>query len=199
MTRNPDADAWMVRQERWRTVLEPVRDRLLASGMDETIKWGIPVYTVDGRNVAGLAAFRDFAAVWFFQGALLSDPDERLVNAQPGKTRAQRQWRIAAPDEIDLDVLDAWIEEAVRNEREGRRVPARTRAAANDPVPDELSAALDADAALAAAYEKLTPGRRRAYAAYIGDAKRAATRQRRLQKCLPMIRAGQGLDDRYRK
>ena len=61
-----------------------------------------------------------------------------------------------------------------------------------------LKRALEAENKAQAAFAALTPGRRRECAEYVAEAKRDETKQKRIDKILPMIRAGKGLNDQYR-
>ncbi|MYA76975.1 MAG: DUF1801 domain-containing protein, partial [Gemmatimonadetes bacterium] len=93
----------------WRSLLERLRNIMNACEVEETVKWGQPCYTHAGKNVAGIGAFKEFVSVWFFQGALLRDEQGVLVNAQEGKTRAMRQWRFQAVEEIEEPLLRAYV------------------------------------------------------------------------------------------
>lgn len=183
--------------EHWRLLLNRLRTILNACEVDETVKWGQPCYTHGGKNVAGIGAFKEFVSVWFFQGALLRDDHGVLVNAQEGKTRAMRQWRFQSADEIDEPLLRAYVDEAIENQCQGKAI----RAERNKPVevPDELAGALAESRDAGERFDALTPGKQREYAGYIAQAKRVETRVRRLEQILPMIRAGRGLNDKYKK
>lgn len=180
----------------WREALLQLRNLLLQLGLDETIKWASPVYTLSGKNVVGLAAFKAYYGLWFFQGALLHDPDQRLVNAQVGKTRAMRQLRFESLEALDLELAARFIEDAIRNEAAGFAVERRSVAAVR--LPGLLSEALTNDPQLATQFNSLTLGRQREYAEHIGSAKRDDTCRRRLNTAIPLIMAGRGLHDRYR-
>jgi uncharacterized protein YdeI (YjbR/CyaY-like superfamily) len=180
----------------WREALLQLRDLLLQLGLEETIKWASPVYTVKGKNVVGLAAFKDYYGLWFYQGAFLHDPDQRLVNAQVGKTRAMRQLRFESLEALDLELAARFIEDAIRNESAGLAIERRPAAAVR--LPGLLSEALSDDPQLAAQFRSLTLGRQREYAEHIGSAKREETCRRRLNTAIPLIMAGRGLHDQYR-
>jgi uncharacterized protein YdeI (YjbR/CyaY-like superfamily) len=111
-------DEYILSTEKWRESLELLRSILLAEGLTETIKWGGPVYTSGSKNIAGMAAFKNYVAVWFYQGALLKDEKNMLVNAQEGVTKALRQWRFESVQEIasNSDLLTKYILEAIENE-----------------------------------------------------------------------------------
>lgn len=196
MARITSVDAYLAAHPEWADALVALRDVLGTTELEETVKWGAPCYCLEGKNVVGIGAFKGYCGLWFHQGAFLADPDGVLVNAQEGKTRGLRQWRFGAADEIDASRVRAYVEEAIANQRAGREI-APQRAGAVE-LPAELTAALEADSTAQRAFAALTPGRQREYAAHVADAKRAATRQTRIEKILPMIRAGSGLNDRYR-
>ncbi len=197
MQRFKTVEDYLDGHEAWRPLLAKLRAILNECGVEETVKWGIPCYTHGGKNVASIGAFKEFVAVWFFQGALLRDEQGVLVNAQEGKTRAMRQWRFQSVEEIDEPLLHAYVEEAIENQRQGKTIKAQR----NRPVeiPDELANALKDDRNASERFNALTTGRRREYADYIADAKRAVTRLKRLEKIIPMILAGRGLNDKYKK
>ncbi|MDE2726463.1 MAG: YdeI/OmpD-associated family protein [Gemmatimonadota bacterium] len=181
----------------WRSLLERLRAIMNACKVEETVKWGQPCYTHDGKNVVGIGAFKEFVSVWFFQGALLRDEHGVLVNAQEGRTRAMRQWRFQAVEEIDEPMLRAYVAESIENQRQGKAIKAERKKPVE--VPDELAGALAEDRDAGDRFNTLTPGKQREYTEYIAEAKRAETRARRLVKILPMIRAGHGLNDKYKK
>lgn len=188
---------YLAGHDEWRPVLERLRAVMKASELEETVKWGAPCYTLDGKNLIGLAAFKDFVSIWFHQGALLRDQHGVLVNAQEGRTKAMRQWRVRCEDEIDESTLRAYVKESIENQRQGREI----KADRNKPlqIPGELAAAMADDPDLLDRFEALSPGKRREYADYIAEAKRAETKIKRLEKIVPMILAGLGLHDKYRK
>lgn len=180
----------------WKAELARLRTAVLAAGLEETVKWGMPVYTAHGQNVAGLGGFKNHFGVWFFQGALLADKDGVLVNAQEGKTKAMRQMRMTSAKDINARRVTAYAKEAAKLADDGKAIPPER--AKRLVVPPELKAALAADAAAKAAFDALTPGCKREYAEHVSEAKREETRLRRVEKVLPMIKAGGGLNDRYR-
>jgi uncharacterized protein YdeI (YjbR/CyaY-like superfamily) len=190
-------DEYIAQHPRWEPALRKLRGVLTTTpGLEETVKWGGPCYTVGGANVVGLGAFREHVALWFFQGVFLSDPDGVLVNAQEGKTKALRQWRFARTGDIAVTAVRRYVREAIANQKAGmRRAPARATAL---DVPAELSAGLAKHPKAGEAFAALTPGRQREYADYVATAVRAATRASRVARVVPMIEAGVGLNDRYR-
>ncbi len=175
-----------------------LREIILSTDVEETIKWGAPTYMVNKKNIAGLGAFKSYVGIWFHQGALLKDKHKKLINAQEGITKALRQWRFNSQEEIieNADLIRAYMEEAIANQKAGKMIKAARKKKLE--IPAELQAALDADAVLKDQFAMFTPGRQREFAEYIAEAKRAATKQSRLEKIKPMILAGIGLNDKYR-
>ncbi len=169
--------------------------------LKETVKWGAPTYMdANGKNVVSLGAFKSYVGLWFFQGSFLKDSKKKLMNAQEGTTRGMRQWRFENAAEIEKDTatIKAYLKEAVANSLEGKEIkPDRTKAK-QLVMPDELTAALKANQTAKVKFDALSPYKQREYADYISGAKREATRLSRLEKILPMIEAGKGLNDKYR-
>ncbi len=197
MQRYKSVEDYLDGHAEWRSLLESLRAIMNACEVEETVKWGQPCYTHAGKNVVGIGAFKEFVSVWFFQGALLRDEQGVLVNAQEGRTRAMRQWRFQAAEEIDEPMLRAYVDESIENQRQGKAIKAEKKKPVE--VPDELAGALAEDLDAGEQFNALTPGKQREYTEYIAEAKRAETRTRRLEKILPMIRAGHGLNDKYKR
>lgn len=194
-TKPKTADAYIASSP-WAEELAKLRNPLLAAGLDESIKWGVPCYSHKGKNLVSIVGFKAHFAMMFFQGALLSDPDNVLINAGEGKTKALRQWRFTSGSQIRVTKIKAYAKEAVSLVDQGKEIkPER-----NKPVelPDELEQAFRKDKKARAAYDALTPGRQREYALHVSEAKREATRLSRTEKVLPMILEGKGLHDKYR-
>ena len=180
--------------ELWQPELAALRAILLDTELVEAFKWRQPVYTFDGHNVAILWAFKDNCGLGFFKGALLKDTKGLLV--APGEnSRAARKLPFRSLDEVRAGekTIRAYVTEAIEIERRGLKVdmPADDL----DP-PEELIATLEADSDFAAAFEALTPGRRRSWILHFGQAKQAATRVSRIEKAAPKIREGKGWNER---
>jgi len=187
-------DAFFGEQERWRQELLALRRILLDCGLTETFKWSSPCYTIDGGNVALLWGFKDSATLGFFKGVLLKDPEGLLV--APGEnSRSSRVLRFTELDEITSrdQVIREYVLEAAALEKAGARVDLPKDDLA---YPEELIAALEADPQLQAAFETLTPGRRRGYVLHFAQPKQAATRRARIDKSRARILAGKGMHDR---
>lgn len=179
----------------WEEEIRLLRDLLLSSGMEESIKWGGPVYMVEGKNVASIGAFKNHFALWFFNGALLKENTALLHNAQNDKTNAMRQIRFEKGEEINPGKLEKYIQEAIQNQKEGKTVKPASKPLV---VPDELKDKLKTDPELNETFQKLTKGKQREYADHISEAKRETTKQARLEKIIPLIKEGKGLYDKYK-
>ena len=192
-------DEYILSLDKWKESLELLRSIILSIGLTEAIKWGRPVYTSDSQNIAGMSAFKNHVAVWFYQGALLRDEKKKLVNAQEGVTKALRQWRFGSVNEItsNPELLRAYIREAIENEKQGKKIkPSKDKPLI---IPDELKQVFGSNPELKKCFDTLTLTKRRDFAEYISGAKQQETKQKRLDKIIPMILQGMGLNDKYMK
>lgn len=178
----------------WAEALAALRDLLRTSALTEEVKWGQPCYTLGGKNVVMIAAFDDSCALSFFKGILLTDPDGLLERPGPN-SHAGRLFRFTSVEEVAARraLAAQFVEEAIALERSGARVPTRER---SEPMPDELQEALDAHPRVQAAFDALTPGRRRSYVLHVSGAKQSKTRAARAERCIPKILAGKGFHER---
>lgn len=188
------ATAYISNQTQWKEGLMLLRELILSTDLKETIKWGVPVYTLDGKNVVGIGSFKSYFGLWFFNGSFLKD-DHNLLTAQEG-TKGLRSFRFTSGEEIDPKIVLAYVEEAVQNEKAGKRIKPEKKKLV---IPDELQSWLSSRPELNEAFKELTPGKRREYAEYIDEAKREATKVSRLEKITPMILEKKGLHDKYKK
>lgn len=193
---NPKVDEYIDKKANdWqRPILETVRKCVLECGLKEEIKWGIPSYNHHG-NVLGFAAFKNHCGVWFHEGALLKDKAKVLVNAQEGKTSAMRQWRFVEGDSVDEELLKAYISEAALNMEKGLKTPKKKIEVI---VPEQLQKAMEKEPEVLEYFNSLAPSHRREYANHISEAKQEATKLRRLEKCLALMREKKGLHDKYK-
>lgn len=182
----------------WTKELGLLRSIMLECGLEETVKWGEPAYLHRGKNIIGLSGFKAYVSIWFHQGCFLRDELQKLVNAQKGKTKALRQWRFKDVSAVDRDLVKAYVLEAMDNQEKGMVMKPAKRSAKPLVIPDELKKAFASDLDLSHHFEQLTLSKKREYAEYIAEAKRAETKQRRLEKIIPMIRSGVGLNDHYK-
>lgn len=181
----------------WNTELQFLASIIEETELEGTIKWGAPTYTINGKNVLGIGAFKQYVGLWFHQGALLRDEQKKLHNAQEGVTKALRQWRFNSVEEMDAQLIKAYILEAIENEKQGKRIkPTKGKPLV---IPAELQTALDNNPQLHARFEALSLSKKREYCEHIGSAKKAETRANRLSKSIPLLELGKGLNDKYRK
>jgi uncharacterized protein YdeI (YjbR/CyaY-like superfamily) len=196
MTDSQKVDNYINKHTKWSEELNTIRKIFIETELKEEIKWGSPTYTLKGKLVAGMAAFKNHYAIWFHQGVFLKDKNKLLVNAQEGITKALRQWRFEKNDKIDTKIVAAYINEAIQNSIDGKELkPVKAKEV---PIPPILKERLKNDSSLNTAFKKLTPGKQREYSEHIGSAKREITQQSRLEKCIPMIIKGVGLHDKYK-
>ncbi len=191
---NPKVDAFLIEADAWRAEFEELRAILLGCDLTEELKWGVPCYTYQNKNVALIHGFKDYCAILFVKGALLSDPRGLMIQ-QTENVQAARQIRFTGVSQIEAvkDILKAYILEAIEAEKSGRTVDFRK----NDefPVPDELREKFDEVPGLKAAFEALTPGRQRAYILHFSKPKQSRTRAAQVEKYVPQILNGKGLYD----
>ncbi len=191
---NSNVDAVVKKQKRWRAEFEALRRILLASGLSEDLKWGQPCYSLDGKNVALIHGFKEYCAVLFHKGALLKDPMGVLIQ-QTKNVQSARQIRFTSVEDVKRleKTLKAYLREAIESERAGLKVPLKKTA--DFERPEEFESELAADSALREAFAALTPGRQRAYLLHFSQPKLSKTRAARVEKHIPRIMEGLGLDD----
>lgn len=179
----------------WAEELKLLRSILLECGLTEELKWKQPCYTVDGKNVLILAAFKDFCSLNFFKGALMADNRGTLVSPGPN-SQASRYLKFTSVDQVmKLEpVIRDYVDEAVGIERSGQTVSFKK--VSEWEVPEELEAKMAEDPAFASAFYALTPGRQRGYILHFSSAKNPATRVSRIEKCQSRIFEGKGFHDR---
>ena len=191
---NPKVDFYFNKAKKWQQELEQLRMIALGCGLAEELKWGCPCYTHQANNIVLIHAFKGYCAFLFFKGVLLSDPQSLLIQ-QTENVQAARQIRFTSAAQIgDLtDIVKAYIYEAVEIEKAGLKVELKTTAEFT--VPQEFQYKLDTIPALKGAFEALSPGRQKGYLLYFSAAKQAKTREVRIEKYMPQIMNGKGLDD----
>ncbi|HEX8547887.1 MAG TPA: YdeI family protein [Cytophagaceae bacterium] len=191
---NPKVDFYFNKANKWQKEIQQLRAIVLDCGLDEELKWGCPCYTSAGRNIALIHVFKQYCALLFFKGALLKDPKGILIQ-QTENVQAARQIRFTnLSDVMQMKAtVEAYIREAMEVEKAGLKVPLKKNSEYS--IPDEFQQKLHEDAGLKQAFEKLTPGRQRAYLLYFSAAKQSATREARIEKCALQIMEGKGLND----
>jgi len=189
-------DEFFYKIERWRVELQVLRTVLLLTEFNEELKWGVPTYTVNGKNVVSISGYKNHFAIWFFQGAFLKDTSKVLINAQEGKTKGQRQWRFNSIDDIDIELLNVYLIEAIQNQKNGKEVQVNTSEFFL--IPSKLKDELKDDSDLQKNFNLLTKGKQKEYCTYISEAKKESTQIKRVLKIIPMINELIGLNDKYK-
>jgi uncharacterized protein YdeI (YjbR/CyaY-like superfamily) len=198
---NPKVDFYFSKAEKWQEELEKLRMIVLDCGLTEELKWGCPCYTFqtslaarEESNIVLIHMFKEYCALLFFKGALLNDPNGMLIQ-QTENVQAARQVRFTNVLEIvEMEpILKAYIYEAIEVEKSGLKVALKKTA--DFTVPEEFQSKLDHIPALRTAFDALTPGRQRGYLFYFSQPKQSKTREARVEKYMPKILSGKGLDD----
>ncbi|MGE5370727.1 MAG: YdeI/OmpD-associated family protein [Solirubrobacterales bacterium] len=191
---NPKVDEFVSKALKWHDEFEQLRRIVLDCELTEAVKWGVPCYTFQKSNVVLIHGFKEYCALLFFKGALLKDPDGILIQ-QTEKVQAGRQIRFTSVQEIvGLEpILKAYIHEAIEVEKAGLKVDFKKHT--DFVIPEEFQSKLDEIPALKASFEALTPGRQRAYLHHFSEPKQSKTRVARVEKWIPRILEGRGLND----
>ena len=191
---NPKVDFYFNKAGKWQEELEQLRRIVLDCGLTEELKWGVPCYTYQKSNVVLLHVFKEYCGMLFVKGALLKDTHGLLIQ-QTENTQAARQARFTSVNEVREReaILKAHIFEAIEVEKAGLKVPLKKTTEFS--MPDELQHTFTEMPALKKAFEALTPGRQRAYLLHFSSPKQAKTREARIEKALPHILEGKGLND----
>ena len=176
-----------------------LRRLLSTTQLQEELKWGIPTYTLKGKNILGINAFKNHFGIWFFQGVFLTDKHQKLANAQEGKTKAMRQWRFDPKDEIPEKIVLLYIIEAIENHKSGKEIKPKKAIKKKEVfIPSLLQEALDGDKNLKNAFQAFTASKHHEFAEYIKSAKQEKTKLSRLAKIKVLILKGEGLHDKYK-
>ncbi|MGN6639206.1 MAG: YdeI/OmpD-associated family protein [Mucilaginibacter sp.] len=191
---NPKVNWFFEKPTEWQQEYERLRDICLDCGLDEEVKWGCPCYALKKSNVVLIHGFKEYCALLFFKGALLSDPNSIMIQ-QTENVQSARQMRFTNAAEIAemAQVIKTYIHEAIEVEKAGLKV--ELKKTSDFKVPEEFQYKLDHIPELKKAFEGLTPGRQRGYLFYFSQAKQSKTRAERVEKYIPQILAGKGIDD----
>lgn len=194
-TLNPKVDEFINNAKSWQEEYVKLRSIILDCELTEEFKWMHPCYTLNNKNIVLIHGFSEYVALLFHKGALLKDPEGILVQ-QTENVQAARQIRFTNLQEIveKEAVLKAYIHEAIAVEEAGLEVELKKNEEYS--VPEELQQKFAGNPAFKKAFEALTPGRQRAYLLHFSQAKQAKTREARIEKYLPHILEGKGLNDK---
>ena len=197
MKKNKTVDEFIESEKRWRDELKTLREIINETELVETLKWGTPVYMVNGKNVVGIGSFKSYFGLWFFQGVFLKDKADKLMNAQEDITKGLRQWRFDSIENIDKNLVLQYLEEAIENQKRGKEIkPVKKKPMK---IPSELATKFNENPKVKKSFDKFTLSKQREFAEYISQAKREDTKRTRLEKIVPMILENVGLNDKYKK
>ena len=176
----------------------PILTRLRASvhaalpHAEETIKWGMPHFTVSGKNVAGMAAFKAHCS-FVIHGE----------GRQGGDAGMGQFGKIASLDQLppEAALADSLKLAAARIATEGSATKPRARPAPKAPIamPEDFAQALAANHAAQATFDAFAPSHRREYLEWITEAKREETRAKRIAQALEWLAEGKKRNWKYEK
>ncbi|HRG58906.1 MAG TPA: YdeI/OmpD-associated family protein [Bacteroidia bacterium] len=186
----------MLNNGQWSEELEKLNAIINKVDMQKTVKWGADVYTFNGNNVLSFGGFKNFFSLWFFNGVFLKDKYKVLVNASEGKTKSLRQWRFTNINEIDENKILEYIYEAIEIEKKNLKITPKKFEAL--PIPNLLKEIFEKNQKLKTAFRLITPGKQNEYINFIVEAKQETTKIKRIEKIIPLIMDGKGLNDKYK-
>lgn len=188
---------WHKYNANWKEAIEIMQDVVHRTDLKKEFKWGSDIYTFQGKNVVGWGGFKDFFAIWFYNGVFLEDKEKVLISASEGKTKSLRQWRFTDVSQMNPKKIMAYVLESIQTIKDGKEIkPEKSR-----PVQPTglLNEHLQTDPAFLQAFNSLPPGKQKDYIEYIEEAKQETTQLARLEKIKPMISEGKGLHDKYKR
>ncbi|MDR7210032.1 DUF1801 domain-containing protein [Flavobacterium piscis] len=192
---NPTPENKGSRKDKWEEELLLLKSIVDKTELKETTKWGGPVYIYEKKNIIALGGFKDYFAIWFFNGVFLKDDKKKLINAQEDRTKSLRQWRFASKEEINEKELLEYVLEAIENEKQGKIIkPSKKEAIVSELLEKEMVQ----NPTLAEAFQKFSPYKQYEFLEYIETAKQEKTKLSRIEKVIPMILTNVGLNDKYR-
>ncbi|MCK6649147.1 MAG: YdeI/OmpD-associated family protein [Bacteroidia bacterium] len=193
-TTQPKVDVFLQKTKKWKEEMTLLRAIVLECKLEEDFKWMHPCYTHDGANIVLIHAFKEYCALLFFKGVLLKDKKKVLIQ-QTENVQDRRQMRFTNLAEINKHkaTIKDYIKEAIDIEKAGLKVEFKKTEEFH--MPEEFEKKLSKNKTLKTAFEALTPGRQRGYLLFFAGAKQSQTREARIEKCIPDILKGKGLND----
>lgn len=191
---NREVNWFFEKSTKWQDAYQELREIVLSFDLTEELKWGCPCYTLDKNNVLLIHGFKDYCALLFMKGAIMKDPKNILIQ-QTENVQAARQIRFTSLEEIikKTEDIKSYIKNAIEVEKSGAKI--EMKKTSEFKIAEEFQTALNEMAELKTAFEKLTPGRQKGYLLYFSSAKQSKTRNERIEKYIPKIIEGKGLDD----
>jgi uncharacterized protein YdeI (YjbR/CyaY-like superfamily) len=190
----PEKKVWD-KVNQWEKELVALQSIIQKTELIETQKWGGEVYTIHNKNVLGIGGFKNYFTIWFFNGVFLKDEAQVLVNANEGVTKGLRQWRFTSANEVNEKLILHYINEAIANQKAGLSIKPEKKEAMHCEV---LTNALQDNTKLNAAFQQFTAYKQKEFCEYMATAKQEKTKFNRLEKIIPLILSGTGLNDKYK-
>ena len=192
-TKNRKVEEFVSRAKAWQGEMQKLRSILSGCGLDEDLKWGKPCFMFEGKNIAIIQPFKEHCSLMFFKGALLKD-SHGLLRSQGENTQSALRLEFTSEAQVKKAMVESYVKDAIAVEKQGLSVDFKAKRELE--LPAELTQILDKNRRLAKAFEALTPGRKRAYCLHFTAAKQSQTRTARIEKVIPLILAGKGMNDR---
>src|SRR6478735_672108 len=192
-TKSPKVEEFLSRAKAWQGEMQKLRSILTGCGLVEELKWGKPCFMFEDKNIAIIQPFKEHCSLMFFKGALLADR-HGLLRSQGENTQGALRLEFTSEAQIKKAIVEAYVKDAIAVEKQGLKVDFKAKRELE--LPQELTQMLEKNRKLAKAFAELTPGRQRAYVLHFAGAKQSQTRVARIEKVIPLILAGKGLNDR---
>jgi uncharacterized protein YdeI (YjbR/CyaY-like superfamily) len=188
MNREPRIDAYIAKAAPFaRPILEKVRERVhaVAPDAEEAMKWSAPGFTVDGKILLMMAAFKAHAALNFWRGQEIGD----------GNPKAGAMGQFGRLTSIDDLPPDAELDALIRDAAALAKTAPTPRKVKHDPKPaaefhPEFAAALNDSPKAKATLDAFPPSARRDYVDWIADAKQDKTRAKRITDAIEWLSEG---------
>lgn len=179
----------------WANEIEQLHAIIRKTSLVETTKWGGSVYTHKNKNVVGIGGFKSYFGIWFYNGVFLKDEKKLLINANEENTKSLRQMRFTSVNEIDEKLILYYINEAIEIEEKGLFIPKEKKETI---IPELLQNEMDKNQELLSKFNAFSPYKQREFIEHLTSAKQEKTQLARLEKIIPLIVEGKGLNDKYR-
>mgnify|MGYP001301562357 FL=1 len=179
----------------WENEIEQLHAIIRKTSLVETTKRGGSVYTHKNKNVVGIGGFKSYFGIWFYNGVFLKDEKKLLINANEENTKSLRQMRFTSVNEIDEKLILYYINEAIEIEEKGLFIPKEKKETI---IPELLQNEMDKNQELLSKFNAFSPYKQREFIEHLTSAKQEKTQLARLEKIIPLIVEGKGLNDKYR-
>ena len=198
MQKVTSVEEYIAENSKFSEELISLRKLINSTELEETIKWNMPTYCLNGKNVLGIGAFKNHFCIWYHQGVFLKDEHDLLNNAQEDKTKGMRQMRFENVNDINENVVLSYVNEAIENQKLGKEIKVKRTTKKDVSIPELINNEIQVNSEFKKAFQALSPSCQREYCNHITEAKRDTTKISRLEKIKPMILNGNGLHDKYK-